>query len=178
MDLELVVRGTDGQNLRRVAIITACSLIGFWDGFVVDKFAEFFSLFSLPILEPHFSTLLNCLGCGIVSPHLHLQFLTDQIGDYTIMLTEELKVDNIRAVERIHGGLVFLEQVLDIAEGFEVQSVGGRPLPLSRAKLDALQHVDLESDLNVEHPWLLLALKELESWSSERRNDGSNFGGQ
>lgn len=91
VDLELIVPGVDGENLCR-------DPTGLGDGFVVVKFTFSFNLFSLPILELLFSAFFDCLSCGIVGPRLHLQLVVDHVGDHTVILTEELKVNNIRPV--------------------------------------------------------------------------------
>lgn len=93
MDLELIVPGIDGEYLCRDP-----SGLGY--GFVVVKFTFSFNLFSLPILELLFSTLFDCLSCGIVGPRFHLQLVVYHVGDNTIILTEELKVNNVRPVFR------------------------------------------------------------------------------
>jgi len=116
VDLELIVRGADGHNLGRVRLRRSGCVSGFGDGFVVVEFTLSFSLFPLPILEPHFPTLFDCLSLGIVGPQFHLQLVTDHVGDHTVILTKELKVDNIRPVERIYRGLVFREQVGNVAD--------------------------------------------------------------
>jgi len=95
-DLELIVGGTDGQNFCWVHAGSLSGRVGgFRDGFVVVKFTLTFLLPSLPVLESLCSGLLDCPGDGIVDPCLHLQFVTDQVGDDTIILTKELKVDDV-----------------------------------------------------------------------------------
>jgi hypothetical protein len=80
-------------------------------------------------------------------------------------LTKELKVNDICSIERIDGGLVLFEQVGNVANRLEVHGVPILQL-FAGTILDAHELVKLESNLDVEHPWLQLALKELESWGA------------